>query len=305
MVDDNDDDSFPKRMRYVRSSERLVRDDVYLAATDLLAIGLSPKESLKAIEIVSNRLFERSFHQIDSLSKSDSLNQNTLPTERSIRDMAERVEAHGLAMGAKEVLTRNNDGDIINHAGDSTTKRHVGKFYVSGLHINKERTIPLTTVPVAGEARDEIAAQAALGFQLLAAACEPPMDPAEIYRSIDLHLTDSTSHNKHLAEDVPKLFNLDLKIGQIFCSTHTGLGFCASLNSSINQIEQKLGFSNIMDGFLVEIEYESKNGSLVGQFVDCITRLLSISNLCVGAFSLILSLNSSTGNSGMNSSDIP
>ena len=31
-----------------------------------------------------------------------------------------------------------------------------------------------------------------------------------------------------------------------------------------------------MDGFVVEIEYECKNGSLVGQFVDCITRLVGM-----------------------------
>ena len=31
----------------------------------------------------------------------------------------------------------------MTHAGDSTAKRHVGKFYVSGLHMNKERAIPL------------------------------------------------------------------------------------------------------------------------------------------------------------------
>ena len=150
-ITDNGDDPLPKKMRHVRSSERMVHDDIYLAATDLLAIGLSPKESLKAIEIVSNRVFERSFHQVDSLSKLDPINQNTLPTERSIRDMAERVEAHGLAVEAKEILTRKDAGDVITHAGDSTTKRHVGKFYVSGLHVNNERAIPYQQSPFLGK----------------------------------------------------------------------------------------------------------------------------------------------------------
>ena len=53
-----------------------------------------------------------------------------------------------------------------------------------------------------------------------------------------------------------KLFDLDTKPGQIFCATHTGLGFCSSMNSSIHHIEDKLGIKNIMDGFVVEIEYE-------------------------------------------------
>jgi hypothetical protein len=39
---------------------------------------------------------------------------------------------------------------------------------VSGIHINKEQALPLSTVPVAGENRDEIAEQAALRYQILA-----------------------------------------------------------------------------------------------------------------------------------------
>lgn len=77
-------------------------------------------------------------------------------------------------------------------------------------------------VPVAGEAREETAEQAALGFQILAAACNPPMDPAELYRQIGLHMTDSVAHNKFLHEDVPKLFDLDFTVGQIFCATYSG-----------------------------------------------------------------------------------
>ena len=272
--DPNMDDGLPEEMRYVRNSERDVREEIYLAATDLIGIGLSPREALKAIEIVSNRCFGRQFHQLpDDMGKSEAktlepIDQNTLPDERSVRDMAERVEAQGLAAEAKEVMARSKEGDIITHAGDSTTKRHVGKFYVSGLHVNKEEPLPLPTVPVAGEAREEIAQQAALGIQILAAAMDPPVDPAAIYDSIDLHLTDSVSHNKFLSEDVPKLF--------VFCSTHTGLGFCSSMNSSISQIEQNLGVQNILEGFCVSIEQESKNGSLVGQFVDCMTRLVGL-----------------------------
>ena len=87
-------------------------------------------------------------------------------------------------------------------------------------------------------------------------------------------MTDSVSHNKFLSEDIPKLFNLDHKPGQLFCSVHTNLGFCASLNSSIHDIEVKHGLNNIMDGFIVDIDYQSKNGSCVGQFVDCMCRLV-------------------------------
>ena len=134
--------------------------------------------------------------------------------------------------------------------------------------------IPLPTVPVAGETREEIAAQAALGFEILAAAREPPITAKQLYKQVDAHMTDSVSRNKFLSEDLPKLLELDHKAGQLFCSTHTNFGFCSSLNSSIHEIELEHGLSHIMDGFVVEIDYESKNGSCVGQFVDCTCRLV-------------------------------
>ena len=173
----------------------------------------------------------------DEYEHLEPVDQDTLPNERSVRDMTERIETQGLAAEACEIETRSKAGDIITHAGDSTTKRHFGKFYVSGININKDKPLPLPTVPVAGESREEIAQQAALGFHILAAACDPPKDPADLYKEVDLHLTDSVSHNKFIGEDVPKLFDLDTKPGQIFCAKHTGLGFCSSMNSSIHHIE--------------------------------------------------------------------
>ena len=147
---------------------------------------------------------------------------------------------------------------------------------MGGIQIIKDKPLSLPVVPVAGKARDNITEQAALGFQILAAASNPPIDPGYLYKQVDLHLTDSVSHNRFLYEDVPKLFDLDHKVGQIFCATHTGLGFCRSLNTSLNRIEEKIGISNVLDGFIVQIDFESKNGSIVGQFVDCITRLVGL-----------------------------
>lgn len=69
--------------------------------------------------------------------------------------------------------------------------------------------------------------------------------------------------------------NLNHKTGQLFCSTHTGLGFCRCLNNSINLIEESMGIKNVMEGFMVEIDYDKKNGSIVGQFVDAKTKLFT------------------------------
>ena len=272
-------DPLPLKFRHVRNSERKVKDSIYLAITDLIGIGLSIPEAQNAVQIVANRVFDREFkiaeeddHENEQLAAIDL---DTLPNERSIRKVAEQVEAQGMAAEAEELVARSSDGgNVFTHASDSTTKKGVGKFNVSAIHINRYELLPLPTIPVAGESKEEIAEQAAMGFQLLALASGKK--PGDLYKIMDLHLTDSVSHNKFLSEEVSKLFDLDHKTGQIFCTTHTNLGFARSMNSSVAMIENQIGVNNILGGFMVQIEHNSKNGSLAGQFVDCITRLVGM-----------------------------
>ena len=91
-----------------------------------------------------------------------------------------------------------------------------------------------------------------MGFHLLALASGKT--PEELYKVMDLHLTDSVSHNKFLSEEIPKLMDLDHKTGQIFCTTHTNLGFSRSMNSSVAMVETQIGVGNILGGFMVQIE---------------------------------------------------
>ena len=185
---DDDNDSLPEEMRHVRYSEK---------ASDLLCIGLV-NEALSAIEIVSNRCFGRSFHRAKTSSEGhlEPMNQNTLPGERTVRDMAERIEAQGFHAITEEIQTRSKAGGVITHTSDSTTKKTVGKFIVLGIHINPNTIIPLPRVPVAGETREEVAQQAGLGFEILSDSREPSIKAAELYKEVDAHMTDSVSHNK-------------------------------------------------------------------------------------------------------------
>ena len=272
-------DPLPLCFRHVRNSERKVKDCICLAITDLIGIGLSIPEAQKAVKVVSNRVFGRYFkiaEDADNVNEElSSIDLDTLPNERSITKMPEQVETHGMATEAKEIVDRKNEGgNVFTHASDSTTKKGVGKFNVAAIHINRFELLPLPTIPVAGETKEEIAEQAAMGFHLLAMASGKTVE--ELYKVMDLHLTDSVSHNKFLSEEIPKLMDLDHKTGQIFCTTHTNLGFSRSMNSSVAMIETQIGIGNILGGFMVQIEQNSKNGSLAGQFVDCITCLVGL-----------------------------
>ena len=80
---ENPNDPLPFEFCHVRSGERLVQDKFYLAAADLVGEGLSVRESLKAIEIVSNRCFGRHFKTWDDIDGKE-YNQDTLPCITSV-----------------------------------------------------------------------------------------------------------------------------------------------------------------------------------------------------------------------------
>ena len=149
-------DPLPLQFRHARDSERKVKDSVYLAITDLIGIGLSIPEAQKAVLIVANRVFDRKFKiaEVSDGPELSSIDLDTLPNERSIRKVAYQVETHGMAAEAEEIVTRSSDdGNVFTHASDSTTKKFVGKFNVSAIHINKEDLLPLPTIPVAAETK--------------------------------------------------------------------------------------------------------------------------------------------------------
>ena len=55
------DDPMPMQYRNIRSSERKVKPVYYQTCADLTAIGLSIPESIKAINVVSNKMYGRAF----------------------------------------------------------------------------------------------------------------------------------------------------------------------------------------------------------------------------------------------------
>ena len=71
------------------------------------------------------------------------------------------------------------------------------------------------------------------------------------------------------------MFDLDKPPGQLFCGTHTVLGFSNTMNGVVTKIELKMGLDKILAGFMVGMELDSKHGSLAGQSLDMILKLVA------------------------------
>ncbi|QQP49908.1 Hypothetical protein FKW44_010731 [Caligus rogercresseyi] len=50
----------------------------------------------------------------------------------------------------------------------------------------------------------------------------------DVYKLVDAHMTDSTEHNQGFSKLLAEMYNLETPAGQIFCGTHTTLGFSSA-----------------------------------------------------------------------------
>ena len=58
-------------------------------------------------------------------------------------------------------------------------------------------------------------------------------------------MTDSTAHNKGVAKVLASTFNRKTPAGQLFCDSHTSLGFDRGMIKVISSVEEKMEMQNI------------------------------------------------------------
>ena len=262
---------FPAHLAHVRTSVRNVRDEFYLTVSKLSGHGFSLAECMWAVVEVANGLFGRQW----SLPSpdSDTFDVNTLPEKRNIRSKLQLIEAETLSIGVQEITRAKEAGVCITAAIDSTTKRNVGQIACQGIHIGQNCPIPLPLIGISGESTQEVALQVDHGMEILAAVSGKTSK--QVYQNVDLHLTDSVSHNKGINKELATLYDLDEMAGQIFCATHTTLGFSNAMNQRVKAIETDMKVDQIVGKFMVAMEWDSKNTSLCGQALDMCLKFVA------------------------------
>ena len=146
------------------------------------------------------------------------------------------------------------EGRMITAAIDITTKKRAGQFATQGIHIGQNVTFPLPLMNICGETTEDIAIQVHLGFEILAAVKKEPVE--DIYRLVDTHMTDSTSYNKGFADILADLHNLAEPAGQLFCGSHTTLGFSSAMNKVVKMLETDMKVETILSKFMVGMDLE-------------------------------------------------
>ena len=72
-----------------------------------------------------------------------------------------------------------------------------------------------------------------------------------------------------------EMYNLETSAGQIYCGTHTTLGFSSAMNKVMMQVESDMKMEQVLKGFMVNIEFHNKNTNIAGQASDMCLKLVA------------------------------
>ena len=269
--EDDEDDEMPEKYRHVRESERNVKEEIYTTYAALSCHGLSMDECSSALVTVGNGLFGRKWTKSGENEKT--FGKDTLPEKMSVIEALRQIEAQSLNLVVEEMRRGKEEGHMITLASDSTTRRDVGKFMGQGIHIGRESSLPLPLLGIVAESKEDIALQLSMGLELLSICSGVPVK--ELMEQVDALFTDSVEHNKGVNFILMEMFDLDKPPGQLFCGTHTCLGFSSSMNKMVMVIERKMKLETVLSQFMVGMELDSKSGSLAGQALDMQLKLVA------------------------------
>ena len=269
---DEDEDSFPLMYRHVRDSSRKVKEKLYRVMADLVGRGLSLSETVQAVLVVSNGLFDRNWTEQKHVDK-DMYTEDMLPSLRSIREALGLLETQALAQTVDRMVEGRSQGRMVTHAIDSTTKKGIGQFATQGIHIGRESALPMPLINICGESTQDIALQVDHGFNCLAIA--KGISVEEVYSMVSTHMTDSVEHNKGFNKILQEMYSLDEPAGQLFCGSHTTLGLSSAMDKIVGMIEEDMKMSHITSKFMVGLDVDTKNSSVAGTALDIMLKLIA------------------------------
>ena len=270
-VGTRENDQMPPEFQHVRDSERKVKDDLYMTCANLSGEGFSLQECISAVVTVANGMFGRKWKKPGD--STDGFDVDTLPDKKRILEKLRQVEAQSLCLVVREIELGKAEGHMITHASDSTTRRGVGQFIGQGIHIGQDSAFPLPLLGIAGETREDIGAQLGMGLEILSVVSGK--DVKELASQVDTLLTDSVDHNKQVNTVVQELFDLEKPAGQIFCGTHTTLGFSNAMNKVVMTIELRMKLDTLLSTFMCSMKLLWPLHSLPGA-AQCPTELVCL-----------------------------
>ena len=187
-------------LEHVRISMNSVHNAIYETSDEFDGHNVLYYESQIARSLIVNGKFPSRKYKYKKVVVDDSVenitDQDTLSTRSTARKKLNQTNVMSLNLVADRLVEAKSEEATLTHVTDSTTRKHVGSLAPAGIHVNTDEYIPLPTLNIASEITANIADGIHTDFKILAAASR--RESSDLYYKINIHVSDSTAHNKGL-----------------------------------------------------------------------------------------------------------
>ena len=190
-------DGMPPEYCHLRSGLRSVQPILYTVMMKLESeLHMSKRQVEGFIIIIANQLFGRCWKPHNKQTTPDF---DTLPSMRNLSENEPLFEVLALNAIVEELMEEVNHATV--YANDKSSRRGVGSYVAQSLTINgNQRAHP--TFGIITESRESLKDLEVTTLKILSAASLGKYSEKEIFSKITFVMTDSTSHNLEVIEEV-------------------------------------------------------------------------------------------------------
>ena len=172
-----------------------------------------------------------------------------------------------------ELMDEKNHATV--YANDGSSRSGVGSYVVQSLTINgNHRALP--TFGIVTESRESLKELELSTLKILSAAFMHTYSEKDILSKINFVMTDSTSHNLEVIEEVCEELEVDSVPATLLCNIHPLMMFQGKIKALCQEIHDSLGKKKINECFLVDVEF--RNESFVIKSLKCLSNFINREN---------------------------
>ena len=264
-------DNMPEEYCFPRFGLRSVRPILYTVMFKLASeLHMSKNQIEGAILIIANLLFGRTWKPYNEQGIPDF---DTLPSMANVRENEPFFEVMALNAIVEELMTEGNHATV--YANDGSSRSGVGSYVVQSLTINgNQRALP--TFGIFTESRESLKELEITTLNILSAACLHKYSAQDILKKIDFVMTDSTSHNLEVIEQVCNEMEVENVPATLLCNIHPLMMLQGKIKELCQEIHDSLGKRKINECFLVDVEF--RNESFVVKSLKCLSNFINRDN---------------------------
>ena len=181
-------------------------------------------------------------------------------------------EAMALNMVVEEIMEDGMNDATVVYFNDGSSQSGVGKYIVQSLSVNGVKRV-LPAFGIFTESRQSLAELIKDTMHLLSVATGFKYSSKDIMERVSFVMTDSTSHNLQVIEQVFEDMNIENTPGTLLCNVHPLMMFQSKIKQLCQRIHDILGNVKIDNCFMVGVDFA--NDSFVIKAMKCLSNFIN------------------------------